>query len=58
MRLRKPVHFRNCPDCNGSSVREIINTGSARTGAAGANTQLIQCPLCMGVGVQRRVDFW
>jgi tetratricopeptide (TPR) repeat protein len=58
MQLRKPVHFRNCPDCNGSAVREIINTGSARTGAAGANMQLIQCPLCMGVGVQRRVDFW
>ena len=58
MKLRKPVHFRNCPDCNGGGIREIINTGSARSGSAGANTQIIQCPLCMGIGIQRRVDFW
>jgi hypothetical protein len=30
LKLRN-VDFSNCPDCNGTGVREIINTGSARS---------------------------
>jgi tetratricopeptide (TPR) repeat protein len=58
MKIRTPVHFRNCRDCNGSAVREIIDTGNARSGSQSASMRLIKCPLCQGIGVMRRVDYW
>jgi len=57
MQLRNPPHFRNCPECGGKGVREIINTGGARTGQAGASSQLIPCPACHRVGIWRRISY-
>jgi hypothetical protein len=72
----KNVSFSACADCNGEGVRDIINTGSARSntnasggnasgrnggstqGANSASSQFITCPMCHGVRVQRRVNFW
>ena len=58
MHLRGDPLFKNCPDCNGTGVREIINTGSARSGSRGANTQTVECPLCHGIGIHRRIAYW
>ncbi|MCC6408275.1 MAG: hypothetical protein IT453_14015 [Planctomycetes bacterium] len=62
--------FTNCPDCGGTGVREILNTGSARTnaspqgrggqsagGANSASISLIDCPSCHRIGVRRRVSY-
>jgi endogenous inhibitor of DNA gyrase (YacG/DUF329 family) len=57
MELRDPPHFRNCPECGGKGVREIINTGSARSNSRGAQTQIIACPTCHHVGIWRRISF-
>jgi hypothetical protein len=57
MELRDPPHFRNCPECGGTGVREIINTGSARTGSRGASSQLIPCPSCHRVAIWRRISY-
>lgn len=65
------VLFSNCPECGGKGVREILNTGSARsnTGQGGgrggnagggvnsASISLIDCPTCHRVGIRRRVSY-
>jgi len=57
----------NCPDCNGTGTREMINTGNARSnpqGSQGGNNAnsaglvVIDCPLCHRIGRIRRVNFW
>ncbi|MCK6447997.1 MAG: hypothetical protein L6Q99_16510 [Planctomycetes bacterium] len=65
------VLFSNCPECGGKGVREVLNTGSARTlpnqgGGRGGNQNgagnggtvtLVDCPECHRVGVRRRVSY-
>jgi tetratricopeptide (TPR) repeat protein len=57
----------NCPDCNGTGTRELINTGSARSntkgtqpgqGANSAGLVMVDCPACHRIGRIRRVLFW
>lgn len=57
----------NCPDCNGTGTREMINTGNARSnpqGSQGGNNAnsaglvMIDCPMCHRIGRIRRVNFW
>jgi hypothetical protein len=57
----------NCPDCNGTGTREMINTGNARSNPSGsqgndggnsAGLVVIDCPLCHRIGRIRRVNFW
>ncbi len=57
MVLRDPPLFRSCPDCGGKGVRELINTGSARSNARAANTQIIPCPACHTIGIWRRISY-
>ena len=61
MELRKPSG-RNCRECGGSGVREVIYTGggtSARNqeGGRGPRSQKIACPTCHHIGIVRRVTF-
>jgi hypothetical protein len=56
MQLREPS-FSNCPDCNGTGVRTVLNTGGSRQGQTGASEQIIDCPTCHHVGVLRRVNY-
>jgi hypothetical protein len=56
MQLREPT-FTNCPECNGTGVREVLNTGGSRQGQQGATTQIVDCPTCHHVGVLRRVNY-
>lgn len=63
----------NCPDCNGTGTREMVNTGSARSNAKGtgggkgnraaggansAGLVMVDCPTCHRIGRIRRVNFW
>ena len=57
--------FRNCTQCGGTGVREVINTGSARSntgnnrgrGRGSSNAGVIQCPTCKHIGKWRTVSF-
>lgn len=62
MQLREPT-FRNCTQCGGTGVREVINTGSARSNttrgeeAGSSNSTMVACPTCKHLGKWRTVSF-
>ena len=62
MQLREPT-FRNCTQCGGKGVREVINTGSARSNttrseeAGSSNSTMVACPTCKHLGKWRTVSF-
>jgi hypothetical protein len=61
MELRPPI-FRDCTQCGGTGVREMIHTGSARsnsgTSTAGSSSfGVIACPTCKDLGKWRSISF-
>lgn len=46
---------RPCKECAGQGFNEIADMGGA--GSGGPSSRLIQCPLCNGVSVTRRVSY-
>jgi len=52
----KPI-LRNCRECGGTGVREIIYTGGARSDSQGGGTQRQICETCKGIGRTRGVRY-
>jgi hypothetical protein len=54
--VRPKAELRNCSECGGTGVLEVIYTGSSREGAV-SGLKLIPCPTCHGIGRVRRVRY-
>lgn len=54
--VRPTPELRNCSECGGTGVREIILTGGAREGDK-SGRQAVHCPTCHGIGRVRRIRF-
>lgn len=68
--LNEKVLFRNCRDCGGTGVKEVIYTGDARsrdsgggrggrggTQGSGSGSELQQCDTCKGISKTRRIQY-
>lgn len=55
--LREKPELRNCRECGGTGVREIIYTGSARSDSAGGGPHRQVCETCKGIGRTRRIRY-
>lgn len=54
--VRPQPELRNCSECGGRGVREIIYTGGARKDAT-SGLQNVPCPTCHGIGRVRRIRY-
>lgn len=54
--VRPKPELRDCTECGGRGVREIIFSGSARQDATSGATQ-VACPTCHGLGRTRRIRY-
>ncbi len=54
--LNPRPELRNCSECGGTGVREVIYTGSAREGST-SGLRLVTCPTCRGIGRVRRIRY-
>jgi hypothetical protein len=61
MQLREKPYFRLCEQCGGKGLREIIETGNARTrqgdNASGSGIKKEPCASCRTIGVVRAVAY-
>jgi len=56
LEVRPQPELRNCSECGGTGIREVIYTGSARSGDKGGRQQL-PCGACHGIGRVRRIRY-
>jgi hypothetical protein len=57
MRVHEKPLFQNCRECAGKGVKEVIFSGGAVSGSAGAGAALVDCPTCHHVGLVRRLRY-
>ncbi|MDP6408344.1 MAG: hypothetical protein QGI46_03115 [Planctomycetota bacterium] len=55
--LRKKPELHNCRECGGTGTREVLYTGSARSGGPPSGMRLVACETCKGIGRTRRVRY-
>jgi len=55
--VRPKPELRNCRECGGTGVREMIFTGNARSDSSGGGTQKLVCETCKGIGRTRRIRY-
>ena len=54
--VRPKPELRDCTECGGRGVREVIFSGSARQDATSGQMQ-VACPTCHGLGKTRRIRY-
>jgi len=54
--VRPKPELRDCSECGGRGVREVIFSGSARQDATAGQRQ-VACPTCHGIGRTRRIRY-
>ena len=55
--LREKPELHNCRECGGTGTREVLYTGSARTGGPPSGLRLVACEACRGIGRTRRIRY-
>lgn len=56
LEVKPNPELRDCTECGGRGVREVIFSGSAREDATSGVMQ-VACPTCRGIGRTRRIRF-
>jgi hypothetical protein len=56
LEVKPKPELRDCTECGGRGVREVIFSGSARQDATSGVMQ-VACPTCHGIGRSRRIRF-
>jgi len=57
VQVRPQPELQNCPECGGTGTREIVYSGSARTGGGQSGLRLVACETCKGIGRLRKIRY-